>query len=316
MRMPGLIFAVSLVCSLGMNTPIKAAGLNLSALGEEHAHSDGFEVTSMAFGFVPNAAGNAVFAGTAGLAVAAPGIAFGAGSGLAANLGAVIVLAVDASAVVIRTGPGGPLHAWGVGHADPAPDPFLNPFNDNDLLGIFGETGTIPVVPSLTQAQYDAERAAHPVSSSSPGSMSDFSAEVRFDDLADTISFDLSGNAILETSGLATFSTSLSLDSATLGIHRSFAFDESLAFAFQGGWGLSNLSTTQMGRRFEIVGDSLDFSVSVAPGFTLDDFHRVDLVLQQIDTADAVPEPSSLLLLGSGLAALIGFGRERLFKKT
>ena len=59
------------------------------------------------------------------------------------------------------------------------------------------------------------------------------------------------------------------------------------------------------------VGDVITFQASASPG-SLPHFVGVNLTID--DTP--IPEPSALLLIGSGLAGIIGFGKNRLFKKA
>jgi hypothetical protein len=247
---------------------------------------------------VPNAAGNAVFAGTSALAASPAGVAFGAGAGNAANLGAVIVLRARALAAVF--GPG-PLLAVGIGHADPAPDPFLDIFNDAAVLGAFGLSGSIPDVPTLTEPEFESDLAANAITPANPGSTGDVALNIAFDDPGDQLLFAFSGSYLLETMGLDAFSASLSLRSESLGIRRSFAYDETGVFQFQGGWSSGDLDFGQTGGRVDIDVGDLGFAISVGPTFSLDDFYTTDFVLQSINSA-AIPEPATLAMLLAGLA--------------
>ncbi len=161
----------SVLCYFAMCDSLLAGGVNLFALGAEHADSGPNWITTWAAVVAPDVAGNSVFAGTWGLAVGPPGAAFGAGAGQSTNAGGVLILQAQADAALAWTGLPGGLHAFGLGYADPAPNPFLNPLSNSALNSIFNDNGPVTVVPSETPSQYNAAVAAHPVSMAMPGQL-------------------------------------------------------------------------------------------------------------------------------------------------
>lgn len=309
--------ALALICGLGLNTPIQAGFVNLDTLGAAHAQSDGNWANFRAYAYVPNDVGNWAFAGAWAAASGPPGSAFGAGAGYASSPAPdTLDLEVEARVALAPSGLPGILNAYGVGYADPAPSPFLNPKDDGALNGIFGGNEKINDLPPPTQQEYNSAVDGHPVNGSNPGVLGNFDVTITLDTSDPTnpkLHFHFSGNVLLDTQALSGFSSSLSLSSGTLGIHRSFSYDESGQFTFQGDpygtWGLSDLQITQNGSETELNPSGLDFTVPVSPGFNI---QSSDLVMESIDTASAsTPEPSTLTLFGTGLLGLLGYGWRR-----
>lgn len=316
MKRQVLVFTTALLLSATTRT-MGGTIFFLDALGAEHAHSDGVAVTSVFFGWVPNVPGNAVFAGTTGLVVAPPGLAFGAGSGFAARPAPLrMVLGVNARAVIIPAGPG-LLHAWGLGYADPTPDPFLDPFDDAALLGIFGDKGPVEHLRPGDPGAFEDETAfldvlaMHPVTSATPGTDAAVNVTMEFDEINEQIDFgfDPMSQMLIEAKGVQTFSASIGLRSEALGIELAWVYDETgFRPDLSEGWVKNSLDVTSMRDRVLIDGfEQLSFTLHV-PGFTPKDFQGTDLVLQTIVTAQ-IPEPASIALLTVG--ALVGRRRRR-----
>ncbi|NER25946.1 MAG: hypothetical protein F6J96_35710 [Symploca sp. SIO1C2] len=186
---------------------------------------------------------------------------------------------------ILRRTPGA-LQAFAVTNADAAPDPFESPA----LPDIVNEEG----IPLSVEEEFESDL--------------NTSLEIIFDDEANLIVFDFLGSALLRTEGLFDFSTGIRLESVGLGLLRSFTINESFELAFQGGWGLDDLSFTQDGSNFAADLDNLDFTIPVASEFTAEDFQNLDFRFNGsgIVEAASTPEPASLLGLLS--VVIVGTG--------
>jgi len=284
--------------------------VSLTVLGAEHAHSGPAAVWSRASASVPNAAGNSVYAGTLGVAASPCGVAAGAGDGEAVNAGGVVTLTARAAAALAPF----PfqqedcvLHAWGLGYADPAPDPCLDPFDDAALLALTGDTvGSIPDVASETKATMDAHYVSHALGGGTVGTAGSAAVDVVFDDALDTISFVFAAGSALdiEDAGLTSYSVGLCVRSSVLGVMRTMTRDETGTYAFSGGWSLADLAVTDSGSSTDIDVSGLSFTVSV-PGYGIEDFAAIDYVLE-IPVVAAIEPPSPWEDLGGGKLGSIG----------
>ncbi|NEO17765.1 MULTISPECIES: hypothetical protein [unclassified Moorena] len=167
-------------------------------------------------------------------------------------------------------------------NADAAPDPFKSP-SFRDVVNNEG-------IPLSVEEEFESDL--------------NTSLEITFDDEADQIVFDFLGSTLLRTQGLFEFSTGIRLESVGLGLLRSFTINESCDLAFQGGWGLDDLSFTQDGKTFSADFDNLDFVIPVTSEFTAEDFQNLDFRFNGsgIVVAASTPEPASILgLLSVGI---------------
>ncbi|NEP13322.1 MAG: PEP-CTERM sorting domain-containing protein [Symploca sp. SIO2C1] len=188
---------------------------------------------------------------------------------------------------ILRRTPGA-LQAFAVTNADAAPAPFESPA----LPNVVNEEGT----PLSIEEKFESDL--------------NTSLEITFNDEADQIFFDFLGSALLKTEGLFDFSTGIRLESVGLGLLRSFTINESFELAFQGDWGLDDLSVTQDRSSFFANLDNLDFAIPVASEFTREDFQNLDFRFNGsgIVEAASVPEPASLFgflsvgIIGTGSA--------------
>ncbi|AOW99456.1 hypothetical protein BJP34_08300 [Moorena producens PAL-8-15-08-1] len=182
---------------------------------------------------------------------------------------------------ILRRTPG-TLQAFTVTNADAAPDPFKSP-SFRDVVNNEG-------IPLSVEEEFESDL--------------NTSLEITFDDEADQIVFDFLGSTLLRTQGLFEFSTGIRLESVGLGLLRSFTINESFELAFQGGWGLDDLSFTQDGKTFYADFDNLDFVIPVNSEFTAEDFQNLDFRFNGsgIVVAASTPEPASILgLLSVGI---------------
>jgi hypothetical protein len=171
----------------------------------------------------------------------------------------------------------------------------LDPFINEELNQIIDDVSVIDVSP-LNETQFQEEINNNPITPSSPGSdITLIGLAAIFDDDADEIRFDFSGNLLIETQNLAQFSTTLSFESEILDIRRFCAVDEN-GVNCMGGWIPEQLNLMRNESLITGTLDMLDFIVAVSPEFTFEDFESLDLRVQSIATAvSSVPEPSSTL---------------------
>ena len=322
--MKRLALIPALIACLVATEAVMAAGVDLSAIGVAYANSDGASTSGRSGLLAANAPGTTIFGGTTTTAASHCGEAFGAGSGKADNNAWVITLTARARArlvIPIPFPPGCTLSAWGLGHADPTPDPCIDVYSDDDLLGIFGDSGTIPDGVLLDETEFDQALLDNPIGPDSPGGDGKVTATVEFDDPGDQILFSFyPGDTLtLERSSGCTGTLGVCIKSSSLGIERTWSVNESGQEEATGGWSVGDVTVTESDGQLQVSDlDGLDFSHAVGSGFTQEDFEQTDVVLQFLTTtAVAKPTPTvsewgmiimTLLLLTAGTVI---FGRAR-----
>jgi hypothetical protein len=264
-----------------------AGPVNLSAAGVGIAVSDGVGFGAIAAILWPNLPGNWCYAGAGAWAFSPAGVALGAGDGLAWNIAGVAIF-LRARAIAAVAGPG-PLFALGLGHADPTPEPCLSPFDYESLQAVFpGTSVEIDSITSWTEQQFQDTLDNHPIGPGNPGSDGFAKVKTEFFDDGDSIVFSFVEDSCylsVEKESLCRYSVGLCINSALLGIGRSFSIDQTGKRSFHGGWSENDVTIDDMPDHLLVNGfDGLNFTVQV-PGFTQQDFENMDLVMQTVVTA-------------------------------